>query len=110
MNNYIATFISLVDGAKLLTLFGLITLDLVLGVVLAIRAKTFDFKRLADFLSPVCWLAGGYFIVGAFATIEPTYVLAVVGTWAIINATLIAEIVSKLKKFGVPINSPSSKQ
>ncbi len=104
MNGYIAQYIALINGVKLITLFGLIALDVLLGVILAIRSKTFDFKRLSDFLdTSMLSMVAGYFLVGIFGVLEPTYAFAVTGTWAIINATLIAEVVAKLKKFGIPV-------
>jgi hypothetical protein len=104
MDKYIAEFIALVDGPKLLTLAGLITLDTILGIILAIKSKTFEFSKLASFLNTsVLMMAVGYAAVGVFAVIEPAYALAVPATWLLLDASLIAMIVTKLRAMGVPI-------
>lgn len=102
MENYVQAYFNLINGVKLTTLFGLIGLDFILGVVIAILSKTFDWKKLADFLdTDVLKLAAGYFLVGFFALAEPSATAAVWATWAAIDAKLIADIVEKLKQLGV---------
>ena len=45
--DYIRQYIALINGIKLITMFGLIGLDLVLGVVVAISSKKFEWNKLA---------------------------------------------------------------
>jgi len=87
-------------------MFGLIALDFVLGVTVALFDKKFKWSELATFLDTnVLRLAGGYFLVGMFAIAEPTIGMpAVTASWLIINATLLADCVSHFKELGVIIN------
>jgi len=104
MDNFIASYVSLVNGIKLSTLVVLIGIDTILGVVDAIVEKKFDWHKIASFVdTSVFTLGGGYLLVGVFATVQSGFSYAVPATWAIINAKLIADIVTKLKKLGVAI-------
>ena len=103
---YIETFKSLVDGFKLVSMFGLFALDTILGIVLAIANGKFAWSRVADFVETKCVFLGlGYFAVGIFATLEPTYAASVPVVWALINAKMVADVLSKIKellqKFGI---------
>ena len=101
-------YLALIDGIKLSSLFGLIALDWVLGVVLAIFDKTFDWKKLANFLdTDVLKLAVGYFAIGLFALADPSLRVAVWTTWAAIDAKLLADLYAKFKKLGVVIKKES---
>ena len=103
--DYVRQYIALINGIKLVTMFGLIGLDFVLGVVTAIASKKFEWNKLADFLDTnVLKLVGGYFLVGLFAFAEPGLAtVAITSTWAIINATLIADCINHFKELGVII-------
>jgi ABC-type antimicrobial peptide transport system permease subunit len=93
---------ALVDGIKLFTIFGMIALDLLLGIILALLSKTFDWTKLADFLdTDILKLVAGYYAVGFAALMEPTLVIAVLATWILLEAKLIADVVIKLEKLGV---------
>lgn len=104
--DFLNQYMALVNGVKLSTLFGLIALDFVLGVVVAIFNHTFQWSKLASFLdTDVLKLAAGYFLVGVFALMEPAAEGMVWATWAIIDAKLIADIVQKFKNLGIAIKS-----
>lgn len=103
--DYLAQYKGLVDGVKLITLFALILLDTLLGVILAVKKREFQWGRLAAFLnSSVLMMAGGYFLVGIFALFEPAYRAAVPLVWLALDAKLVADIVNKLKALGVPVS------
>ena len=103
--DYIRQYIALINGVKLITIFGLVALDFILGVFTSIVSKKFEWNKLSDFLDTnVLKLVGGYFLVGLFAFAEPVLAtIAVTGTWAIIDATLIADCVNHFKELGVII-------
>lgn len=106
MDNFIKQYMALVNGVKLVSLFALIFLDAVLGIAVAIAEKKFNWHRLADFVdTSVFTLAGGYLIVGVFAVIEPQYSFAVLATWGLIDAKLVADIVTKLRALGMAIKA-----
>ncbi len=106
MDTFIAQYKSLIDGFKLVTLFGLIALDTLLGIILAVKDKSFAWSKLASFLNTsVLMMAGGYFLVGVLAVFEPSYKVVVPVTWGLLDAKLIADIVIKLKGMGVPMPS-----
>ncbi len=99
--DYVKAYLALVNGFKLTTIFGLITLDFVLGVVVAIFSQTFQWSKLASFLdTSVLSLVTGYLLVGVFAVIEPQYSASVWATWAIIEAKLVADCINKIKTLG----------
>ncbi len=97
-------FIALVDGFKLLTLVVLIMADFVLGVIVALKAGTFQFAKIAQFLNTsVLAMVGGYFIVGVIAVFEPTWANIVPVTWGLMDVALLAGITGKLNALGVPM-------
>ncbi len=104
MDAYIQSYIALVDGVKISSLFGLVGLDFLLGVILAVFSKSFDWHKLANFVdSNILKLVAGYLLVGVFALLEPSAQAAVWATWAVIDAKLIADIITKLKQLGVAL-------
>ena len=97
-------FLGLVNGVKIITLFVLILVDFVLGVIVALKAGTFKLNKLASFLNTsVLGMVGGYFLVGVMATVEPSFTAAVMASWIAIDAALVAMIVNKLKALGLPV-------
>jgi hypothetical protein len=97
-------FVSLVDGYKLLVIGILIMADFLAGIIVAIKDKTFAWSKIANFLK-TDWLfmAGGYLVVGMVATIEDSLQFLVPATFGVLSAGLLAGIVVKLKKLGVPV-------
>ncbi len=115
MNEYIAQWLTLIGGFKVLAVTILIFLDFVMGVVLAIAAKQFDWHKLASFLDTgVIKILGGYLAVGAVAEIcsvaFPSFYTvfsgSMVATWAIIVLKVISDVITKLQSFGVVIQPP----
>jgi len=102
--DYIEQYKLLVNGFKLITMFGMIAVDFILGIVMALYQKKFNWTCITDFLNTsVLGLVAGYYLVGVFALFEPTYSLAVPATWLIIEAKLVNDIVIKLKELGVTV-------
>jgi Bacteriophage holin family len=97
-------YVALVDGFKLLTLAILVVADFILGVIVALKAGTFHFNKLAQFLNTtVLALVGGYFVVGFVALVEPSLKYVVVTCWGILSVALLGGITGKLGALGVPM-------
>ncbi len=105
-------FLSLVDGGKIFGILLFIVLDWIGGVLVAIKEKTFEFSKLADYLETnVLYLFGGYLMLGAGVAISVTsmpifkpYIEPLVATsCGALSIALLAMFVSKLKKLGIPI-------
>jgi hypothetical protein len=106
VNDVLIQYKELVNGIKLVTIFGLIALDVILGIINSILDKTFDCNKISDFLGKdIIGLVIGYYAVGVFVLFEPSYSLAISATWVIIIAKLTAGIISKLKELGVNIKN-----
>jgi hypothetical protein len=102
MDPIIKQYLSLIGGAKIISIFVLIILDTILGVFLAVKNKTFKWSRIADFLdTSVLMMFGGYFLLGIFAMAESSFQVVVPVTLGIIDAKLIADIVQKFQAFGI---------
>ena len=102
---YINQFLAMVDGAKLLTILVLIVVDLLAGVIVAVKEGTFQLSKIADFLNTsVLYYLGGYLVLGVAATAEPQIGAPVVfAAWSLLGVTMIGSIFAKLKKLGLPI-------
>lgn len=104
--DYVQTFKDLVNGPKLLALIALIFVDFVLGVILAIKAGAFAWSRLSNYLATdVLGLMGGYYVIGVAATFNPVLVPGLVASWAGIIASLLAMIITKGRKLGMPLDN-----
>ena len=104
LNTFLTNFKALVDGVKLTTLAALILANLILGIAVGIKNSNFNLKELGNFLyTRVLPYVIGYFGVGVLATFDPTWSWAVIGTWGIIDLTLVGAILQNLKDLGVPI-------
>ena len=100
----LAQYIALVDGFKLVTLAILILVDLLLGVIVAIKEGLFKIDKLAQFLNTsVLAYVGGYLLVGLVAVVHTEFSPAVLGAWVILDSTLLAGIWVKLGKLGLPV-------
>jgi hypothetical protein len=96
-------YIDMVDGYKLITIAILVIIDLVLGIVVAIKSKEFQFSKLSNYLnSTVLGYVGGYFLVGGVALVHPDFSAMVTGAWVILDAAMLATIWGKLGKLGLP--------
>jgi len=97
-------YVALVDGVKLTILIVLIFVDLLLGIIAAIKDKTFQFSKLGDFLNTtVLTMVGGYFVVGGVALVHPEFNGLVTASWGILDLTLLGGIWIKLGKLGLPV-------
>lgn len=100
----LAQYLAIIDGFKLTTLAILILVDLLLGIIVAIKEGTFQFSKLANFLNTsVLVYVGGYLLVGLLAVVHNEFVNAVTGTWLVLDTTLLALIWGKLGKLGIPV-------
>ncbi len=100
----IEKFIGLVNGFKLISLLILISVDFILGVIVALKSGTFRLNKLASFLNTsVLGMVGGYFLVGIMAVVEPSFAITVTASWVAIDAALVAMIINKLKALGLPM-------
>ena len=103
--DYVKKFLGLVNGVKLCTVLVLIVVDFILGVIVAIKEKTFQLSKLASFLNTtVLYLVGGYFLIGIVCVAEPSIgEPLIISTWILLDATMIGSILAKAKKLGVPV-------
>jgi len=102
MENAVNQYLELVGGWKVITILGLIILDTLMGISLAIKNKTFAWSRLADFMNTsILMMFGGYLALGIVGMAEDSLKAAVPVSLAVIDAKLIADIVNKLKSFGI---------
>lgn len=125
MNEIINAILAGLPTKELLTLLGLILLQVILAVALAIREKTFDWKKLADFYQTkvipyvIGWLAFA-FVVRLISTdlLGPEY-NGIVGdgvtwlSWLAVVSSLGARIVETAKElYGslLPFKSPVNGQ
>lgn len=104
MDNFLANFWALVDGGKTVTFLILFVVDFLAGVIVAIKAGTFAFNKLANCLSTTVFgLIAGYYLIGLMVTQDPAWQSILVGSYVLIIATMVANIGGKLKKLGLPI-------
>jgi len=105
MENIINQYLVLVGGWKVVTILVLIVVDTLLGVSLAIKNKEFAWSKIADFLNTsVLMMFGGYLVLGIVGLAEVSLQAAVPAALAVIDAKLIADIINKLKSFGLSIS------
>jgi len=110
MENFLVNFWALVDGAKTVTFLILFVVDFIAGVVVAIKTGTFAFNKLANCLSTtVLSMMAGYYLIGLMVTQDPSWQPVLVGSYALIIATMAANIGAKLKKLGLPMPDSVSK-
>ena len=104
MEIYMAQFIALVDGTKLLVLMALIAVNFILGLAVSIKTGTFRLKAIADFMvSRVLPYILGYFAVGIMAVVEPSWQVAVTITWGLIIIALVGSVIANLKEIGINV-------
>lgn len=101
--DYINEYLALVDGVKILTILALFAVDFVLGIVVAIKEKTFQLSKIAEFLNTsVLYFLGGYLLLGVAGVAEPSIGNElVVGAWILLDATMVGFILAKCKKLGL---------
>jgi hypothetical protein len=101
--NYINQYLALIDGVKIVTILILIVVDFILGIIVAIKEKTFQLSKIADFLNTsVLYFLGGYLILGVAAIAEPSIGNEIItGAWILLDATMIGFILAKAKKLGI---------
>lgn len=66
--------------------------------------KRFDWRKLANFLqTSVIGMLAGYYIIGLLAVIDPLFKAAVTAAFVLIDTTMVAFIIQKLKDLGLPV-------
>jgi len=107
VEGYIGQFATLMDGVKLTLLMALILGNFVTGIAVAIKTRTFELKKVGEFLyTRVLPYIVAYLGVGVVATIDNSWVWAVTAVWAVILATLVGAVLTNLKELGVGIPRP----
>lgn len=102
MESIVSQYLALVGGWKIVSILVMILLDTLAGIILAIKNKTFVWSKLASFVnSSILMMLGGYLIAGIAVMAEPTIEIALPTVMAAIDAKLLADLVNKLKEFGV---------
>ena len=97
-------YIGLVDGFKMTTLVILILVDFVLGIIVALKAGTFEFSKIANFLNTtILAFVGGYLVVGLVALVHPEFAYLVTAAWGLLDVGLLGGIWGKLGKLGLPV-------
>jgi hypothetical protein len=105
MESIIIQYLALVGGWKVITILGLITLDTILGIALAIINRAFAWSKIADFMNTsILMMFGGYLVLGIVGLAESSLQAAVPLSLAVIDAKLIADIVNKLKGCGLNLS------
>lgn len=106
MNNLINQYLSLIGGWKIVTIIALIGADTLLGIILAVKNKTFAWTKIADFMdTSVLMMFGGYLVLGIVGMAETSLQAAVPVSLAVIDTKLIADVVNKLKDFGLAVKT-----
>jgi hypothetical protein len=105
MDYVLNTFMSLVDGTKLITILALIGIDFLMGIAIAIKEGNFELNKVGNYLNTsVLYFLGGYLLLGLAAVFEPEIsVELVTGAWVTLDATMVGFIIMKAKKLGLPI-------
>lgn len=97
-------FWSLADGAKLATLVILVGLNLLLGIILALKSKTFVLSAVGDiFLHRVLPFFGGYYLICLLAVADSTYRDVAITAFAVATAALTGYVLAGLKELGFPL-------
>lgn len=104
MESLLSQYLALVGGWKVLTIFILIGVDTLLGIILAIIKKQFAWSKLADFMNTsVLMMFGGYLVMGVVAMAETSLQVSVPVALAAIDAKLFADVINKIKSLGVVV-------
>jgi len=104
MEQYLAQFVALADGAKLSVVVAMIFANLITGIAVSIYTKAFRLKAMGDFLvSRMLPYVLSYFAVVAVAMVEPTWEVAVVIVWGVIVLALIGAILTNLSEMGIKL-------
>jgi hypothetical protein len=102
-------YVDMVDGYKLISLFILIALDFILGIVLAVINHQFSWSKLAGVMdTDILKLVGGYLLVGVLGVLQPNVAESVTAAWAIIGVKLMADLVKKFQSLGISIKTNGS--
>ena len=114
-----ATFVhSFFEDARVQVLLLLVTLDLLLGVVAALKAGDFRLSFVADFarndllgkVAPFAILYAGYKYAGSADIVIPGFDLEVAmnGAWVIVLAALAGSLLGSLKGLGLLTAAPEA--
>jgi hypothetical protein len=108
--DFLKSLIAFIDSIKLVTMLLLIAADLVLGVIIALKNKTFAWERLADYLdTSVLYYMGGYVVLSVLAMQNPDFQVLTTGAAVTIITSLTAGIINKFKELApaTPLPTPA---
>lgn len=112
MDVILQQYFNLIGGWKVVSIGVLILVDTILGIILAIKSGTFQWRRVGDFMdTSIVIMFAVYFLVGVVAMAETSYQVIVPSILAIIDGKLLIDIGVKLQKFGVsivPVPTPTA--
>ncbi len=98
-------FLVIVNLPSLYALIVLIGIDWLAGVAVAIKTGQFKWSYLANFIrTDVLYQVGGYILMAMVGAAAPTVYPATVISWVAIDASLLADIISKIRN--LTTNSP----
>lgn len=99
-------FLALVDGSKSTVILILIVVDLLAGIIVALKEGTFQFNKLANFLNTtvLCCVAG-YYILGLIVMTHREFATLLLAAYGLLDVSLLAGIWAKLGKLfpGLPV-------
>jgi hypothetical protein len=101
-------FLAIVNLPSLYALIALICIDWLAGVVVAIKTKAFKWSYLANFIrTDVLYQVGGYILMAMVGAAAPAIYSVTVISWAAIDASLLADIISKVQAMGATPAPPA---
>jgi len=105
------TILSVITGAEVIGLVSLMTANLVLAVIAAIKSKTFSFGNLGDFVGKRMSPMITYFVVAFMANIDPQWTAAAIAVYAGLVSLYGHGVVSAIKSLtGINIPWPLSEK
>jgi hypothetical protein len=104
-------FVNLVSPIRLEVLGIALAITFVLGILGALKSKSFEWTLLANFLAPSLsffWMILGYIVVAALAgLIDERFTPAVIGTYVVVVASMVAKIKEQISFLapGLPVTN-----
>jgi CHASE2 domain-containing sensor protein len=83
----------------ILTVIGVVLVDTILGVIISIKDKNFDWNKLGDWLGKIGIQVSGLVVLGIICIFQKAVWIAFAPALATYTAVLVASIISKIKSF-----------
>jgi hypothetical protein len=104
MENLVQQYFDLIGGAKIYSILALIAVNIILGIWIAVKNKTFAWNKIANFMgTDVLMMFGGYLILGIVGMAEEVVKPIVIVALVAINTKLLADVLNKIKALGLPV-------